>query len=105
MYENENGQMTLFENDGVVEQNDNLVTDELKEAMNEQFTKIQNQAMVLGIRVASKLVLDKIAVAMSKPGKRSLNDYKRLIKEIEDFCRVAMTQKSKEVEEEYADNV
>lgn len=94
-----NEQMSLFEDEPIVEQADDLATEELKEAMNEQFTKIQNQAMVLGIRVASKMVLDKIAVAMSKPGKRSLNDYKRLIKEIEDFCNVAMTQKSKEVEE------
>lgn len=94
MYENENGQMTLFEEEQTTEQENDLATDELKEAMNEQFTKIQNQAMVLGIRVASKLVLDKIAVAMSKPGKRSLNDYKRLVKEIEDFCKVAMVQKS-----------
>ena len=99
MYENENGQMTLFEEEQTTEQENDLATDELKEAMNEQFTKIQNQAMVLGIRVTSKLVLDKIAVAMSKPGKRSLNDYKRLVKEIEDFCKVAMVQKSKEVEE------
>ena len=95
----ENEQMSLFEDEPIVEPTDDLATEELKEAMNEQFTKIQNQAMVLGIRVASKMVLDKIAVAMSKPGKRSLNDYKRLIKEIEDFCNVAMTQKSKEVEE------
>jgi hypothetical protein len=95
----ENEQMSLFEDDVVEEQANDLATEELKEAMNEQFTKIQNQTMVLGIRVASKMVLDKIAVAMSKPGKRSLNDYKRLIKEIEDFCNVAMTQKSKEVEE------
>lgn len=95
----ENEQMSLFEDEPIVEHADDLATEELKEAMNEQFTKIQNQAMVLGIRVASKMILDKIAVAMSKPGKRSLNDYKRLIKEIEDFCNVAMTQKSKEVEE------
>lgn len=95
----ENEQMSLFEDEPIVAQTDDLATEELKEAMNEQFTKIQNQAMVLGIRVASKMVLDKIAVAMSKPGKRSLNDYKRLIKEIEDFCNVAMTQKSKEEEE------
>lgn len=95
----ENEQMSLFEDEPIVEQTDDLATEELKEAMNEQFTKIQNQAMVLGIRVASKMVLDKIAVAMSKPGKRSLNDYRRLIKEIEDFCNVAMTQKSKEEEE------
>ena len=95
----ENEQMSLFEDEPIVEQADDLATEELKEAMNEQFTKIQNQAMVLGIRVASKMVLDKIAVAMSKPGKRSLNDYRRLIKEIEDFCNVAMTQKSKEEEE------
>lgn len=95
----ENEQMSLFEDEPIVEQADDLATEELKEAMNEQFTKIQNQAMVLGIRVANKMILDKIAVAMSKPGKRSLNDYKRLIKEIEDFCNVAMTQKSKEEEE------
>jgi hypothetical protein len=99
IYVSENEQMSLFEDEPIVEQTDDLATEELKEAMNEQFTKIQNQAMVLGIRVASKMVLDKIAVAMSKPGKRSLNDYKRLIKEIEDFCNVAMTQKSKEEEE------
>lgn len=97
MHENENGQMSLFEEEQVTSEVDELA--EVKEAMNEQFTKIQNQAMVLGIRVASKLVLDKIAVAMSKPGKRSLNDYKRLVKEIEDFCKVAMTQKSKTEEE------
>ena len=88
--------MSLFEEEQVTENVDELA--EVKEAMNEQFEKIQKQAMALGIRVASKVILDKITVAMSKPGKRSLNDYRRLVKEIEDFCNVAMKQKSKEEE-------
>ena len=94
MYENENGQMTLFDEEQVTEAADEFA--EIREVANEQFEKIRNQAMVLGIRVASQMVLDKITVAMSKPGKRSLNDYRRLVKEIEEFCNVAMKQKAKE---------
>ena len=67
--------------------------DALKDAINEQFKKIQRQSMLLGAQTMCTVVLEKIAVAMGKPGKRTLNDYRRLIKDIESFCKTGLSRK------------
>ena len=67
--------------------------DELKTAIEETMEQIRTQSMLLGAQAMCSVVQQKIAVAMSKPGKRSLNDYKRLVKEIIDFCETGLSRK------------
>ena len=64
--------------------------DELKSKNEEGMEKIRTQAMLLGGKTIATVVYNKIQAAMHKPGKRSLNDYKRLVKDIEKFCKVAV---------------
>ena len=70
-----------------------MENDELKEAIEAQLSKIRRQSMLLGSQVILKTVLDKIVMAMNKPGKRSLNDYKRLVKDLENFCKTGLSRK------------
>lgn len=82
-------QMSLFEeDDGQPKSND-----ELKEAVEEQLSKIRNQSMVVGFRVACQTVLDKISAFERSPGTKSNNDHKRLIKEIKKFVETALSDK------------
>jgi hypothetical protein len=81
------------------ELNDNTSStedDALKAAIEEQLSKIRRQSMLLGGQVMLHTVLDKIVTAMNKPGKRSLNDYRRLVKDIESFCRIGLSRKVNE---------
>lgn len=84
--------------------------DALKAAIEEQLSKIRRQSMLLGGQVMLHTVLNKIVTAMNKPGKRSLNDYRRLVKDIESFCRIGLSRKvnddgeTEPVEEESTDN-
>lgn len=70
-----------------------MENDELKEAIEAQLSKIRRQSMLLGSQVICKTVLDKIVAAMNKPGKRSLNDYRRLVKDLENFCKIGLSRK------------
>lgn len=82
--------------------------DGLKEAIEAQMRKLQRQNMLIGVQTACHVILEKILVAMSKPGKRTMNDYKRLIKDIEGFCKTGISRKinadgeAEVVEEEHA---
>ena len=67
--------------------------DLVQETIEEQFEKIRTQAMLLGFQVAIKSILDKIIEVETKPGKRSMNDYKRLIKDIRGFCQTGLSRK------------
>lgn len=67
--------------------------DELKEAINNQMRKLQRQSMLLGSQAMCSVILEKIVTTTNKPGKRTMNDYKRLIKDIEDFCRTGLSRK------------
>lgn len=87
-----------------------MENDELKEAIEAQLSKIRRQSMLLGSQVILKTVLDKIVVAMNKPGKRTLNDYRRLVKDLESFCKTGLSRKvnadgeTESVEETVDDN-
>jgi hypothetical protein len=85
----------IYENEqSVVEENTkDLKTDELKSLIEEQMEQMRTQSMLLGAQVFCRVILDKINAAMRKPGKRSMNDYKRLVKEIEDFCETGISRK------------
>ena len=83
---------------------------ELKGAIEEQLRKIQRQNMLIGAQTVCTVILEKIMTAMSRPGKRTMNDYKRIIKDIEQFCRIGVSRKinsdgeTEPIEEESVDN-
>lgn len=90
------GQTTMF-NDEVVEnpaQAEAPETDDaLKDAIDAQLKKIQRQNLLIGAQTVCTVILDKITTAMNKPGKRTMNDYKRVIKDVEKFCRTGISRK------------
>ena len=90
-FETKDGQQMLY--DGAVEPKDENTDDKLKEAIESQLSKIRRQSMLLGMQVCCHTVLDKIVTAMKKPGKRTMKDYKRLVKDIEQFCQIGVSRK------------
>ena len=71
----------------------NVNKDELTKAIEAQFEKIRRQSMLLGFQVACHTVLDKITAFERKPGSKSNNDHKRLIKEIKQFVETGVSRK------------
>ena len=67
--------------------------DELKEAIEAQMRKLQRQNMLIGAQTACHVILEKILVFKSKQGKPTMNDYKRLVKDIEGFCKTGVSRK------------
>lgn len=94
----------------IEEQTENEAEDPLKAAIESQMKKIQRQSMLIGAQTSCTVILNKITVAMNKPGKRTMNDYKRIIKDIESFCRTGLSRKvnadgeTEPIEEESVDN-
>lgn len=76
-----------------------VVTDEtaekdpLKEAIEKQMRNIQRQSMLIGAQTMCRVVLEKILVFKSKQGKPTMNDYKRLVKDVQNFCEVGISRK------------
>ena len=71
----------------------NSEEDPLKEAINEQLKKIQRQNLLLGAQTICHTVLEKILKAEMQPGKRTMNDYRRLIKDLKKFCETGLSRK------------
>lgn len=67
--------------------------DELKGAIEVTLSKIRRQSMLLGFQVACQTVLDKIIAFDRKPGSKSNNDHKRLIKDIKQFVEQGLSRK------------
>ena len=67
--------------------------DPLKEVINEQLRKIQRQNLLLGAQTICHTVLEKILKAENQPGKRTMNDYRRLIKDLKKFCETGLSRK------------
>jgi hypothetical protein len=91
------GQETFFENDAqeeetTVEEAVESSDDPLKEAIEDQLKKIRRQNMLIGFQTACRVALEKIIVAERKPGKRTMNDYKRLIKDLKQFCETGLSR-------------
>lgn len=70
-----------------------LDDDKLKEAIEEQLSKVRRQNMLLGFQVCCQTVLDKIVKFESAQGKKSTNDYKRLVKDIKGFASTGISRK------------
>lgn len=68
-------------------------TDELTKVVEETLEKVRTQAMLLGAQAMCSVILEKIATVKAQPGKRSLRDYERLIKDVEQFCRIGLSRK------------
>lgn len=73
-----------------------LTTDELKQAVNDTLERFRTQAMLLGAQVICYVILQKIEDFQEQPGKRTMNDYKRLTKDIEQYCRTGISRKVNE---------
>lgn len=66
---------------------------ELEDQFKQTLEKVRLQNLLLGAQSVCSVVLDKIIVTKRKPGKTSMNDYRRLIDEIESFCRTGLSRK------------
>lgn len=85
-------QMSLFE-DETAEGVQTEERDELKEAIEATMSRLRRQSMLLGFQVACQTVLDKISAFERKPGSKSNNDHKRLIKDIKQFVEQGLSRK------------
>ena len=86
-------QMNLFEEYGEETVHSSTANDELKDAIEEQLSKIRSQSMMLGFRVACQTILDKVSAFERTPGTKSNNDHKRFIKEIKKFVKTGLSRK------------
>lgn len=80
-----------FEEEGAPESES--IDDAFKTAVEEQLEKVRLQNLFIGFQTACKGVLDKIIFAEHQPGKWTMNDYKRLVKEIRKFCVTGLSNK------------
>lgn len=78
-----------FESEEITEE----AKDDLKVAIEEQFKKIQTQNLLLGAQTACSVVMQKIIAFEEQPGKRTLNDHRRLFKDIKAFCETGLSRK------------
>lgn len=74
------------------EQEDDLKFEEVKAKAEEKFSKFQSDMMILGVRIASRSINNMIVEFKQSPGKKSTNDYKRLVKKIEEFCNRSLAK-------------
>ena len=74
------------------EQESNLKFDELIVKTEEKFSKFQSDMMILGVRIGSRTINNMIVEFKKSPGKKSTNDYKRLVKKIEEFCNRSLAK-------------
>lgn len=83
-------------NEEVIEETQNtsgMSNQDLKNAISKTLEKIRTQALLLGAQSICSVILQKIVEFDAKPGKRTLNDYRRLAKDIEGFCRTGVSRK------------
>lgn len=83
----------MEENQPIENQEENLSNDELKGAIEETLSKIRRQSMLLGFQVSCQTILDKIVAFEKRPGSKSNNDHKRLIKDIKQFAEIGLSRK------------
>ena len=88
-------QMTLFDGETQTEEPKAELgqDDAFRGAVEEILSKIRRQSMLLGFQVSCQTVLDKITAFERKPGSKSNNDHKRLIKEIKQFVEQGLSRK------------
>ena len=84
----------MDENNKTVETKQNeMSSDDLKEATRQVLERIRTQSMLLGAQAISSVILQKIEAWHKQPGKRTLNDCKRLIKDLDAYCTIGISKK------------
>ena len=69
-----------------------MTNDALKKAIKTQMEKVQMASLLNGSKAICGVVLQYITEFQKQPGKKSANDYKRLIKKISNFCAVSLNK-------------
>jgi hypothetical protein len=69
-----------------------MTDDALKEVIKTQLEKVRMAALLNGLNAICGVVLQYITEFQKQPGKKSVNDYKRLIKKISNFCSVSLNK-------------
>ena len=72
---------------------DEEVNDDLKIAIEEKLRQVQAQNLLLGAQTVCSVISQKIKSFETKPGKRTLNDHKRLVKDLKSFCEIGLSRK------------
>lgn len=72
---------------------DSMTTDELKDAASEVLKKVRTQALLLGSQAMCSTILQKVKEFEHKSGKRTLNDHRRLVADIKNFCEIGLSRK------------
>lgn len=67
--------------------------DDLKSAISQTLEKIRTQNLLLGAQSMCSVILQKIIEFETKPGKRTLNDHRRLVADIKKFCQTGISRK------------
>ena len=75
----------------------------LEEAMKEQFEKVRMAGMLAGAKGICGTIMQYIYQFNSSPGKKTLNDHRRLVKQIYEFCSVSLNKKIDEQTGEIVD--
>ena len=70
-----------------------MSNDELKDAVSKTLERIRTQALLLGAQSMCSVILQKIVEFDAKPGKRTLNDHRRLVADIRKFCQTGLSRK------------
>ena len=91
-------QLNMLENE-TTEQENTLATDEeFKDAVYAQMRSIHSQGMIVGFQTACHTALNKIYTFENGSGKKSTNDYKRLLKDLKKFFETGISRKANEAE-------
>lgn len=93
----ENNTNVELEEDVTTEEEKSVMdNDELKQAIEDQMSKLRRQSMLLGSQAMCRVILNKIYEHMAKPGKKTYRDYERLVNDIKKFCEVGISRKVNE---------
>ena len=82
-----------MEDNKTIEQLEETVQkDELKAAIEKTMDDIRTQSMLLGAQAICQIIQNKIYTFESSGYKKSTNDYKRLVKDIQTFCNTGLSR-------------
>ncbi len=74
----------------MTEEEEKEASDKLRDKLTEGMEKLRTQSMLIGAKTMATVIYNMIQKFHTMPGKRTLNDHRRLIKEIEKFCKTAV---------------
>ena len=83
----------MIEEEATDTEKDEAFEDPLKEAIEAQMRKLQRQNLLIGAQTMCRVILDKVISFKTKQGKPTMNDYKRLVKDIQNFCETGLSRK------------